>query len=96
MKIQIYRNVPFYLWPLTILLVPFLAMQFSDEVNWSFGDFLIAGILLMVTAGILNYSRQNIKNTNLKTFMLVMTIAVFVLVWMELAVGIIGTPFGGN
>lgn len=78
------------------MLVPFLAMQFSDEVNWSFGDFLIAGILLMVTAGILNYSRQNIKNTNLKTFMLVMTIAVFVLVWMELAVGIIGTPFGGN
>lgn len=32
-----------------ILLVPFLAMQFTDEVAWTLSDFVIAGTLLFGT-----------------------------------------------
>ena len=29
-----------------ILLIPLLAMQFTDEVDWQIGDFLIGGLLI--------------------------------------------------
>ena len=30
-----------------ILLVPFIAMQFTDEINWKPFDFVVAGLLLL-------------------------------------------------
>ena len=32
-----------------ILLIPLIAMQFTDQVAWSLSDFLIAGALLLST-----------------------------------------------
>lgn len=33
-----------------LLVIPFIGMQFTKEINWSGFDFLIAGILLFGTA----------------------------------------------
>ncbi|MBF1148374.1 MAG: hypothetical protein HXL67_01195, partial [Cloacibacterium normanense] len=33
-----------------ILVIPFIGMQFTKEINWSSFDFLVAGILLFGTA----------------------------------------------
>ena len=32
-----------------LLLIPMIAMQLTDEVKWSFFDFLIMGIMLSIT-----------------------------------------------
>jgi len=32
-----------------ILLIPFVAMLFTDEVKWTVADFLIVGVLLLGT-----------------------------------------------
>ena len=36
-----------------LLLLPLVAMQFTNEVNWTFSDFLVAGILLFGTGGLI-------------------------------------------
>jgi hypothetical protein len=73
-----------------ILLLPLIGMQFSDEVSWGPGDFLIAGMLLGGT--ILAYALLTRQKTNL-TYKLGAGLAVMsalFLIWMNLAVGLIG------
>lgn len=80
-----------------ILLVPLLAMVFSIEGwGWGVADFIVVGILLagvgfayqMIVTGMKNNARQ-------AAIGIVLAVAM-VLIWMELAVGIFGTPFAGS
>jgi hypothetical protein len=78
-----------------ILLIPLLVMQFTDEVNWKIGDFIVMGILLF-SAG-LAYELLA-KKTSTAAYRVAIGIAigiVFLLIWAELAVGIFGKPFAG-
>lgn len=36
-----------------VLLLPLVAMQFSDSVVWSLGDFVVAGVLLAILGTVL-------------------------------------------
>lgn len=74
-----------------LLLIPLLAMQYTDEVAWGPGDFVIAGALLF-GAGF-TYQRVARKGAN-TAYRVAAGIAVagaLVLVWMNLAVGLIGS-----
>lgn len=74
-----------------ILAIPLVAMQFSDEVVWTFGDFLIGGMLLMGTGLTLKLALKQRANLSYKA---ACGIAIFMglfLIWMNLAVGIIGS-----
>ncbi len=73
--------------PLLMLLLPLIGMFVSNEINWSFFDFIIMGILILsMSFGI----KQVLKATkNIKYRILLI---VFLLVWAELAVGIFWRP----
>ena len=79
-----------------LLLLPFIAMQFSAQVNWSAGDFVVAGTLLIgLCAGIelvLHFVKKPLHRLVLGAVVLLS----FLLVWAELAVGIFGTPLAGS
>ncbi|MBT8281696.1 MAG: hypothetical protein KJO16_08970, partial [Muriicola sp.] len=45
----------------SVLLIPLIAMQFTSEVNWTAGDFLVAGILLLSTAFLLEFSWRKLR-----------------------------------
>ncbi len=73
----------------TLLLIPLLAMQFTNEVNWSLMDFILAGLLLLVTGFACNFVLQNIKNTKIRIGICIFILIVFLVFWAELAVGIL-------
>jgi hypothetical protein len=79
-----------------ILLVPLVAMQFSDEVAWSAADFVVAGGLLLSTGLIYELAVKRIRDVNYRAVMGLALLAVLALIWAELAVGIFGTPFAGS
>ena len=79
-----------------LLLVPAIAMLFTSEVNWKLGDFLIAAILLFGTGILIEVILRTIHKPKLKLILITTVIILLVLFWMELAVGIFGTPFAGS
>tara|TARA_R110001583_G_scaffold135989_3_gene287835 strand:+ start:15199 stop:15483 length:285 start_codon:yes stop_codon:yes gene_type:complete len=79
-----------------ILLLPLIAMQFTNEVNWTFSDFIIAGVLLIGTGVMCEITIRKIKKTKYRIAVILAILVVLLLIWVELAVGIFGSPFSGN
>lgn len=76
-----------------ILLIPFIAMQFSEGVDWNAFDFIIVAILLIGSGTI--YELLS-RWTGKRVIIGVITAIMVFLIWAELAVGIFGTPFAGS
>ncbi len=79
-----------------LLLIPFIAMQFTKEVNWTSLDFVFMGILLL-SAGLL--SEIVLRKVSEKKYRILLCVSIligFLLAWAELAVGIFGSPFAGS
>jgi hypothetical protein len=79
-----------------LLLIPFLAMQFTDEVNWSLFDFTVMGILLLSTGILLDLVLRKVKTLQKRLLVGFVVLLAFFLIWAELAVGIFGSPFAGS
>jgi hypothetical protein len=73
---------------LGILLVPAVAMRFTDEVNWGPGDFLVGGALLAGTGLAYVLTRQRIAGRPGRLLLGAFLAFGLLLVWAELAVGI--------
>lgn len=81
---------------ISLLLIPLIAMQFTEEVNWTPMDFVFAGVLLLATGLIFDLVYRKVKNINYRIVILTILMLVLLLIWAELAVGIFGTPFSGS
>ncbi|WP_312356527.1 hypothetical protein [Empedobacter sp.] len=79
-----------------IITIPLIAMQFTNEVNWSLFDFIIAFILLSVIGLTINYILQLTNRLQNKIFFCIMVLLIGLLIWTELAVGVFGSPIAGN
>lgn len=90
------RTVIIYACAGAVLLLPALGMLFSDEVNWSFFDFLVAGVSLFSLATAINLILHFVGNKLWRFALLALLLLVFALFWIELAVGIFGSPIAGN
>lgn len=75
--------------PLCILIVPLVAMRFTDAVEWGVGDFSIAALLLMAVGlgGILIARERSKFSAAMLLGGLIVLVALFT--WIELAVGIL-------
>lgn len=82
--------------PLLLLLFPLVGTLVSNEVNWSFFDFIVMGILILSMSFGIKQVVMTTKNTNYRVLIIGMILLVFILIWVELAVGIFDTPFVGS
>jgi hypothetical protein len=73
-----------------VLLLPFVAMQFTDEVVWDRTDFIIFGAMMVAAGGSFELAARMTGNSAYRAAVGVAVAAAFLLVWMNLAVGIIG------
>jgi peptidoglycan/LPS O-acetylase OafA/YrhL len=79
-----------------LLLIPFIAMQFTNEVDWGILDFTIMGVLLLSTGLLCELIMRKVKSIKYRFIICVSVLFLFFLIWAELAVGIFGTPFAGS
>ena len=79
-----------------LLSIPFIAMQFTSEVDWKIQDFIIMGILLFGTGLMFELVMRKVKTIKNRILICFTILIIFLLVWTELAVGILGTPFAGS
>ena len=79
-----------------LLLVPLIAMQFTNEVDWKLTDFVIMGTLLLGTGLTCEFVLRKVKKSEYRLLICGAVLIAFLLIWAELAVGIFGTPFAGS
>ena len=63
-------------------------MQFTDEVNWEKLDFSVAAILLVVLFSVHELFEMRIKSDSKKRLAILFSSIIFIIVWVELAVGV--------
>jgi len=74
-----------------ILLIPLVAMQFTDEVAWTLSDFIVMGVLLFGTGLTYVLITRSSSNTAYRFAVGIAVGTAFLLVWLNLAVGLIGS-----
>ena len=79
-----------------LLLIPFIAMQFTVEVTWTSFDFVVMGILLLGTGLLSELVLRKMTKTKHKIALCIAIVLLFLIIWAELGVGIFGTPFAGS
>jgi Kef-type K+ transport system membrane component KefB len=79
-----------------LLAIPLVAMQFTNEVDWKLGDFIIMGALLTATGLAIELVTRKVKTANGRILLTIAILIVLFLIWAELAVGVFGTPFAGS
>ena len=73
-----------------LLMVPAVAMQFTTEVNWTGSDFVVMGAMLAAACGAYDLATRLSRNTTYRAAFGIAVLTGFLLVWVNLAVGLIG------
>lgn len=90
------KNILLLLSPLTVLLIPLIAMQFTNEVDWSLADFAMGAFLLLAASATALFILKSVQQKKYKVLLFIALFILFLLVWAEMAVGIFNTPLAGS
>ncbi len=88
------RGIPWrpILWsiPLALLLLPAVAMQFTEEVNWTAFDFIFATVMFGSVGLVIELTVRSSRNIAFRAGVALAIAAAFLIIWINGAVGIIG------
>ncbi|HEX8470763.1 MAG TPA: hypothetical protein VF633_06600 [Brevundimonas sp.] len=83
-------NIAVWCGAVCLWLLPLVAMQFTREVAWTTFDFIVWGLMLVVAAGAFELATRMSGNIAYRLGAGLALAASFFMVWVNLAVGIIG------
>ena len=76
---------------LVLLIVPFVAMQVTPEMDWGTEDFLFVAALLTVVGGLIELGVRASPRWDYRAGFALALIGACLVVWVNLAVGIVGS-----
>ena len=82
--------------PLLLLFIPLFGNLFSNQVNWSLFDFIVMGLLLVLTGLSIHFILEKVRNKTLRIVLIIFVLIIILLVWAELAIGVFGSPIAGS
>lgn len=90
---RFWRGVRWLVWggAAFLLLLPAVAMRFTDEVDWDLFDFVVMGLLLGSLCGVFELALRLARSSAYVIATGIAAAAAFFNVWINLAVGIIGS-----
>jgi hypothetical protein len=71
-----------------VLLIPLIAMQFTNEVDWGPEDFIVIGVLLFGTGSLFVLTARKVRETSQRLALGIVLAVALLYVWAELAVGV--------
>jgi hypothetical protein len=96
MKFENKRSIGIVAAVVMLLLIPAAAMTFTNEVNWSPIDFVVAGVLLLGTGLACELVLRLVTKPLYRLALCGAILFALFIVWAELAVGLIDTRFAGS
>ena len=81
---------------LLLLVVAVVERLQPSEVNWSGFDYLIAGLLVFAAGFTLETVMHRWRQHKMRWWIIALILGIFALLWLELAVGIFGSPIAGS
>jgi hypothetical protein len=79
-----------------LLSIPFLVMKLGGDMRWSIFDFIVAGVPLLCTGLAIEFVLRKVQSTAHRLAICAVILFILFIVWVELAVGLIGTPLAGS
>lgn len=75
----------------SLLTLPFIAMQFTKDITWTLSDFVAFGVMLLMVGVPLELAIRTSKNWSYRGGALLALLGMFFTIWANLAVGIVGS-----
>lgn len=75
---------------IALILMPLVAMQFTNEVDWDETDFIFAAVIFGIVGGLIEFAVRLSTNWYSRFGAMFAVLSGFIVVWTNLAVGMIG------
>jgi peptidoglycan/LPS O-acetylase OafA/YrhL len=79
-----------------LLLIPFIAMRFTNDVNWDLTDFTVAGVLLLGTGLLCELVMRKVSNLKYRIALCAAILMGLFCIWVEIATDVLGRLLTGN
>jgi len=83
------------IYSLILLLIPFILNKSIEGFNWKLSDFVMMCALIFSCLSLVDFFKRKYRGKS-KILAIIIITMVFILLWIELAVGIFGSPLAGN